>query len=435
MDYFKSLKESDLIDLVKTTKSDLYVCLPSIHGELADAIITRFQSNKDENKINLHLLIDFDTNTFRQGYGNADAVQKLIDEGIDVKSFKDNRISFVISDSIGYYLFIESRSLIPAEKETINAIRIDPISLLRLKKYFFSSAIDIDFEDELTNAIIEESAHLKDAEKLIIQQTAEVTDISLEKLEKVVEDLTKNPPLDPDYKRAVEFYSNKFQYVKLKFEGANLQTRKVVLPKKALPITDTVLKNQLETKLNLFDKNQIDETFAPLQELKQLVTDVREKYLKKVKSREESLIDRKNKQQFLDEIILTKKVIEKTKTNTVINLSKQITKSRDRLITNLTDFLKVNPKSLFNNVPNLLENDADYVSDLAESKAKEIVYKIKWPDAHDLVEEFKLVEQYSDITFEDLKNPQFINELFEINLIDTADVNNLAEFSRVFKSK
>lgn len=49
-------------------------------------------------------------------------------------------------------------------------------------------------------------------------------------------------PLNPDYKRIVEFYSNKFQYVKLKFNGSNLQHRKIELPPRVLPVADTELK-------------------------------------------------------------------------------------------------------------------------------------------------------------------------------------------------
>lgn len=425
MEYFEKLTESQIIKIVNETQSDLYLCLPSLHEELVDAII-----NLSKTITSIHLVIDFDANTFRQGYGDYKSINKLIEANIDVKSFEDNRISFIISDDSGYYIFIESRSLIPAEKKTVNAIRVDPVSLVRLKKYFFSSAIDIDFEDELTNAIIEESKHLKEVGKSMMDENANVENLTPERIEEVVKDLEINPPLEPDFKRIVESYSIKFQYVKLKFEGANLQTRKVVLPNKALPIADATLKNQLETKLNLFDKKQIDETFGPLQELKQLITNIREEYLKKVKSREESLIDRKLKNRFLAEISDAKKVIEMTKISTVKNLSLQINISRERLITNLTHFLKVNPKSLFPNGGNLLENDVVFLTDLAQSKAAEIVYRIKWPEAHNLVEEFKLVEQYSDITFEDLKNPQFIKELLEIGLINYADVNELAIFTK-----
>ena len=85
----------------------------------------------------------------------------MIEGSFDVKSLKDNRISFIISDDIGYYLFIESRSLIPADKETINATKIDPVSIVRLKHYFFPDVKVLNIQDELADAIIEERILLK----------------------------------------------------------------------------------------------------------------------------------------------------------------------------------------------------------------------------------------------------------------------------------
>ena len=149
MEYFKSFTHSNLSDLIKGTKKNLFLCLPSIHKELADAILSLSNLFRNaENEPSIHLLIDFDAQTFRQGYGDYKSVDNLIQHDIELKTLNDNRISFIISDDIGYYLFIESRSLIPADKVTINAIKIDPVSKVRLKKYFFGSAININIEDE-----------------------------------------------------------------------------------------------------------------------------------------------------------------------------------------------------------------------------------------------------------------------------------------------
>jgi hypothetical protein len=280
MEYFKSLTQQSLVDLISSTKEHLFLCLPSIHKELADAITYLDHSASFDNReVGIHLLVDFDAQTFRQGYGDYKSLEDLIQGNFEVRTLKDNRISFIISDEIGYYLFIESRSLIPADKETINAVRIDPVSIVRLKKFFFSEVIKMDFEDELTNAIIEESKQLGKAKELLSHQIANVEELPEEKVTAVGEELKKNPPLNPDYKRIVEFYSNKFQYVKLKFEGANLQHRKIELPAKALPIADANLKKRLETKLNLFDPAKAANDFSSLHELKEKILEVRTEFL------------------------------------------------------------------------------------------------------------------------------------------------------------
>ncbi len=97
-------------------------------------------------------------------------------------------------------------------------MKIDPISMVRIKKFFFTSSVNNDFKDELSNAVIEEGLLLNNANELLNDQIALVEDLSRERVNEVLDDLKRNPPLNPDFKRIVEIYSNKFQYVKLQFE-------------------------------------------------------------------------------------------------------------------------------------------------------------------------------------------------------------------------
>lgn len=434
MEYFKSLTQAEIEQIILSTKESLYICMPAIHEELESAITYLDYSNDNsKTEIKIHILIDFDSQTFRQGYGNFKSVEDLINGGFDVKCLKDNRISFIISDNIGYYLFIESRSLIPADKKTINAVKIDPVSIVRLKKFFFTETENSDFQDDLVNAIIEESKQLKNTNELLSEQIASVTEISNIEIESVSEVLKKNPPIHPDFKRIVEFYSNKFQYVKVKFEGANLQYRKIEIPSKALPIMDATLKDKLETKLNLFEKSDEENCFKPLIDFKTKLTKIRDAYLTKVKSRDESLLDKLKKSAFEEQIENLKKEINGVKNDIIGNIAEQINQTKIRLLADLIDFFIANPKSLFPNHPNLWESNQNYIQQSAKSKAEEVIYRIKWPEAHLLVDDFKLSVQYSDITYEDLKSQEFVNELKDCNLIDESDENRLAEFGKGVK--
>ncbi|MFA7010700.1 MAG: hypothetical protein WC240_05715 [Bacilli bacterium] len=434
MEYFKSLTQAEIEQIILSTKESLYICMPAIHEELESAITYLDYSNDNsKTEIKIHILIDFDSQTFRQGYGNFKSVEDLINGGFDVKCLKDNRISFIISDNIGYYLFIESRSLIPADKKTINAVKIDPVSIVRLKKFFFTETENSDFQDDLVNAIIEESKQLKNTNELLSEQIASVTEISNIEIESVSEVLKKNPPIHPDFKRIVEFYSNKFQYVKVKFEGANLQYRKIEIPSKALPIMDATLKDKLETKLNLFEKSDEENCFKPLIDFKTKLTEIRDAYLTKVKSRDESLLDKLKKSAFEEQIENLKKEINGVKNDIIGNIAEQINQTKIRLLADLIDFFIANPKSLFPNHPNLWESNQNYIRQSAKSKAEEVIYRIKWPEAHLLVDDFKLSVQYSDITYEDLKSQEFVNELKDFNLIDESDENRLAEFGKGVK--
>ena len=432
MEYFKSLTQNDLASLIRSTERELFVSLPLFYGEIADAIMSIHRDS--EKKIGIHILVDFDAQTFRQGYGEIESFEQLIKEGIEIKTLNDNRISFIIVDDKGYYLFIESRSLIPADKETINAMRVDPVSIVRLKQFFFGKSIKMNYQDELKNAIIDEGLLLDKAEEMK-NLLAPVATISQEELQTVSNDLKSNPPLNPDYKRIVEFYSNKFQYVKLKFNGSNLQHRKIELPPRVLPVADTELKKRLETKLNLFDQDLVDETFSSIQELKEQLDEIREKYLTKVKSREERLLDKNRKSAFEQAVVDQKAKIGDVKTKCLVNIGKQIKMTSERLIVNLADFLAENPKVLFPDHKHLWENHEEYIKDASKEEAMSIVTKIKWPKAHDLLDELSIDLQYSDITYEDLKNKTFIKELLECGLIDDADEKQLASFGKGIETK
>lgn len=210
--------------------------------------------------------------------------------------------------------------------------------------------------------------------------------------------------------------------------------RKIDLPSKALPVMDAVLKEKLETKLNLFEKEDEDQCFQPLNDFKTKVAELRESFLTKIKSREESLLNKLRKNEFEIFFKDLEAELEGVKSETIFNLGKQINETKNRLLNDLTDFFIANPKALFPNHQSLWHNNDDYVKEEATTFAKEIVYKIKWPKAHLLVEEFKLLIQFSDITFEDLKNKDFISELKEVGLIvDQGDVNDLAVFGKGIK--
>lgn len=425
MDYFTSFQNSNLIKLIDSTRKELFLSLPSLHIEVKDAVNT-LVTNSD---VSVHILVDFDAQTIRQGYGNLSSITELVTENIDIRTLNDNRIAFIISDDQGYYLFIESRSLIPADKVTINAVKIDPVSMVRLKHFFFEESTQNSMDDEMSNAIIEESKQLKESKSLLSAYTAEVRKISGGQIQRVSDDLTKNPPLNPDYKRLVEFYSARFQYVKLTFKGANISSRKIEIPKGALPINNADLKNRLETKINLFSQKDREDVFKQLYDSKTKVEELRKEYLKKVKSRDESLLKKTDKEKFENALKSLSEEITKIKSQIIVNLDKQINSTKESLMSDLIKFFIDNPKELFPGREDIWEKD-EYIKSQARTVAEFIVNRIKWPKPHLMVDTFELVTNYSDITYENLKDKDFIKELKEIGLIKAEDERYLADFGK-----
>jgi hypothetical protein len=425
------INQQGINSLIENSKRDLYICMPSIHEEVGEAILkltSKTGVNKDAPSV--HILIDYDAQTFRQGYGDHQTIETLREKGLDIKKLQNNRISFIISDEIGYYLFIESRSLIPADKQTVNAVKIDPVSLVRLKMYFFRACDTNDFEDDLTNAIIEESKQLKDAIKLVDERTAMVADIDSNVIIAVKEDLRNNPPLKPDFKRIVDFYSNKFQYVKLSFDGSGISNRKIDIPPEVFPLSDAGLKKCLETRLNLFDEDIKGDIFKELNEIKDNVRQIREYYLTKIKSRDESLLDKNKKANFKAKVELLRTRLSDVKKVIMKKMSEQIDKTKTSLLNELQIYYEGNPQTFMAKHANLWKNEPEYVRLEAYNKANELIHKLKWPKPHEMVEKFEFTVNYSDITYEDLKNEKFIAELKEKGLITSKDSEQLANFSK-----
>jgi hypothetical protein len=428
MNYIKSLNEPDLCQLILQTKKELFLVMPLIQPQLIKAIHALYTNS--DGKVAINLGMDFAPETFRQGYGEVEAYDAAQLKPYNCLNIQDNRISFIISDEIAFFLFIESRYLIPAEKETINAVTIDPTSIVRLKHHFFKSLEKKDLEDQLANAIIDESIRIKNVEKEFEAPGTIISSVINNKIiDEVQKGLLKNPPIQPDYKRIVEYFSTKFQYVKLIFKGANLQSKKVELPQNALPVNDPDLRRRLETKLNLFNTNDGKIVFPQLEILNEKVKEIRKLYLVPLKIREENLLEMIKKQDFEKEVNDLEQEITNISNKILYEIDKKIHETKASLFNELTAFYIDNPKLISEN--NLFLNaDKDYRKAEAQNIANEIIHKIKWPKAFQLTSQMKLTLQFSNIAFEDLSNQALLNELVERKVITEADKTSLAVFSK-----
>ena len=424
MEYFKTITQSGLSELICSTKKALYICLPSLHGELTTAISYLAHSSSFADKdVDIHILVDFDPQTFRQGYGDFDSVNGLIKENFNVKCLKDNRISFIISDNVGYYLFIESRSLIPADKETINAIKIDPVSIVRLKHYFFPDGTGSALQNELANAIIEESVQLKKP-SVVEGPSAIISDISEGVLNNVKVDLEKNRPLNPDFKRTVEFYSNKFQYAELHYVGQNIEHLTIGIPSALLPYKNIQLRKKLLTRLKLFENINKSEAFMKFKTIEECKNQIIEKYLTPIKCRKgRSVLIKDLKTEFENEVEELRGKLTGLKSSIYSVMADEIETSKTNLNETMRLFLLENPSDDM-----ILMGVANHQR-MARDIAKRLTDSIKIDPAK-LITKFKIDRHFADITFEDLSDSELLEEFKQKKLINEADERQLAEFNR-----
>jgi len=428
MTYIKSLNETDLCSLILQTRKELFLVMPLFHPAVINAL--NQLSDKSADNVSINLGMDFAPETFRQGYGEFESfdIQKLARH--NTQNIQNNRIAFIISDDIGYFLFIESRYLIPAHKVTFNAVKIDPISIVRLKHHFFIPYEKKALEDHLANAIIDESIRFKDVEQEFKSPGIIVTkEIDAQMVKAVNDDLKTNPPLKPDFKRIVEYYSTKFQYVKLIFKGANLQSKKIELPKKALTVNDASLRKRLETKLNLFNTDEDKEIFPELEDIKLQIKEIREFYLVPLKIREENLLEIAKKDDFEIEVSQLKDEIAKISDKIIQKIDVKIEETKNNLLRELETFYTENPKQISDN-DLFLKSDKAYQERVAKNKAAEIIHSVKWPEAFELLSKMSMDLFYSNITIEDLSNKALLEELIQRGVITEADKTSLAVFGK-----
>jgi hypothetical protein len=166
----------------------------------------------------------------------------------------------------------------------------------------------VDFTDDLTNAIIEDSKILTQLDKSKeLPKPAPTLQITKKEKVKVKEDLEKKPPLKPIHKRLLDIYSNKFQYVDLRFKGAKIKNVEVPVPKNLLPVKNETLKKQFKTKIKVFENPEKIKELEELKKLEDHLKIIRKNYLFYSKVCLKSILSLDKKQCFEKKI----KVIEK----------------------------------------------------------------------------------------------------------------------------
>ena len=431
MAFFSKISLQDLSQIIIETDTQLFLCLPSIPNIISDAII-QLKEKRAEVKINL--LIDFDPQTFRQGYGEFDAFTKLEEQGLNITNFKDNRVSFVISDNIGYYLFIESQYLVPAEKETLNAIRIDSVSMVKLKQHFFGASMVENYTNELSNAIIEESKELRELQNTPVLPSPAITNtITQKESEDVKANIDKNPPLSPDYKRIMNVYSNKFQYVDVVFSKVNIRNIIVDVPKDLLPIKNDRLRKQFQTKISAIDKDAEIKGLDELTDLKKKLTDKRKKHLKHLRHCNRSVLKISEKNDFNTEINKLQKEIPKLIKKIRAELQAELKKTKGSFKDEVFELYIKEPKLIFGE--NSIWNDPESVRDAAEYKSETVISEMNWPDYFKLLSQMSIKTFYSDITIDDLHNQELLDEFKEKKLISEADISKLSNLNKAYTVK
>jgi hypothetical protein len=393
-----SLLKSDfstLLDIFMKSRKQIIVSLPNISIELAEAFVSI-----REKGIDVNVFIEVNEKVYRDGFGDYQAL-KILKNG-NVKFYRKEKFNincFIIDDE-GFFYFPKSRF---HEEEGI-AYDLYPMTINQIKHIRFLFNLYDNQED------LERIFDRMDIEQ-VKSIASNIKPVEVESIKEIENKLSNDPPLKPIYARTLEVYKAKYQYVDLRFTGANLHTAKVKLPNKALPFRDENLKRAIEANLKLFTDTHNKEFFNDFFILKEKVNQMRDRYLVYIKFRDKNIINRDMKTAFENEIKVFNHLIENSKKNILNKLQGEIQETRKKIENDLYKFFIVNPSEEFSGL------QGDVLDYELRNLVYSIVKNIKFPTAKELLDELKLHYFYSDITWEDLNKNEFIKELEEKKLL------------------
>ena len=349
---------------------------PSVTDEVAGALIHIYSRLGDQCTV----VLDYDEQIFRLGYGDNDAVDMLFNEGVPVLKQSGLRIGCLIVDNQGWMFALLPMSVESQVKEgVINAIELnsdqigDMLSILPCK--------------------INGNAH-KLSTIEIGQQILEQ-----EEVRGVSDAIKSNPPQAFDLQRKVHIYQAHLQFVEVELEGGRIGQRTIRLPKElkeALLTNDKKINNRLNANYKLINSDTPSELVNLRETLYGLLDDCAPclgKRLGRV-----LLLSRKKE--------LNYQLIEiKTKLD---NYRKSAIQSiQDDIETSLKDLAISFASRVMESPPPYLKGRCSKVTiEIAEEYILDLLLK-EAPSAESLLDQTNLHYVFKDVTLEMLENKEF----------------------------
>lgn len=441
-DFIFTITYKKLIDLILEAKKRVIYCSSNIHFEVATAL-----SEASKKGVEIFVIIDPSEDNYRSGFGDIKSIDLLERNYVKIFEVKGNNISFIITDDLGYIFFPQSKIFFD-EPTGPNALKMDEFLKHKIIYHYFPPK-SLNEKEEFENNIIELAEFSKRELKELVNNVqndkieSSLKKIDKESLKKVKESLEKNPPLLPNIRRLINTYSTKIKFVELRFNGAKFYNKKIKIPNDALPFKDSKLKELLEAKLKLFydAKNNLD--IKKFSEIEEKVNILKANYFLKKQTHKtfndepllipltcrenKSIIKVSSIKKFEEKISEIREELEKFKKQTLENLEIELLNRKESLQQEIFEFLDSNPPAEYKNYnPDVrlkkIKNDSIY-----------IVSKIKFPEAKELVEGAEIKYNFYDLTYDDFKDKELIEEFRKKNILTNNELVEIVSFNKAFE--
>ncbi len=385
MPLFTTLDNARLALEISRAGSKVILAAPGTSHSVAQALV---EAGKRLGVENVQVVLDVSASVARLGYGEHGAVAMLKGGGIALRHHAGLRAGVLICDRQGWS-FTSTPRLVEADAvaggEAFNAIALTEAQIIVLRGELPATG----------GAVAPESA---------LEPIVGATEVDDATVEKVTSALAMAPPQAFDLARRTQVYAALIEFVELKFEGFNLQSRRVRLPK-TLPMIaskDRTLKARLSASLKVLDN--IEKPKA-LKDITDSLDELREAYLIPVGPAGRVMLKSKR-----DEFEAELQRIEKALADCKDALLEDLKQVLDNVIASITPELAraviADPPPRFRGLFQANEESAaDYVREELEKA---------FPSAETLVEGMRIHRFYKDVTYETLKNKEFVARVLSV---------------------
>jgi hypothetical protein len=380
MPLFTTLTEESICKQIDAATKHVVLAAPGCGMAVAQSLVEAHQRLGADA---VQVVLDVSARVMRLGYGDHAAAESLRAAGVQLRQHEGLRIGALICDDAGWS-FASVPRLVEADPtadgDAFNAIALTSAQVMVLRSELPPVGVSTQAPEY---AVV--GSHL----------------VQEDELAKVKRALDIAPPQQFDLARQTQVYAALIQFVELSFEGFNIQSRRIRLPK-TLPLIasqDKALKERVTTSLKVLDKL---EKPKELQDVSQRLEELRESFLVPVGQAGRVMLKSKQKL-FEDELAKIQTDLDACKEA----LKKDLQEALDKVVASIVPdmaraVLADQPPRFKGMFSNTLDAAADYVR--AElDKA--------FPSASAMVTGMKIHKFYKDVTYETLKNKEFVERV------------------------
>ena len=390
MTIFQGMSPADMGSLILQARERVIYSAPSISDDVASALINRYTALGQKS---CTVILDYDEDVFRLGYGRNEAIQMLVDAGVEIRKQKGLRIGSLLIDEKGWAFSLAPMAVESQHQGGINAILLHED---QVKAIVYS--ITPPKNPQRINALYESGSE------------ADVPDVEIgsdileaDEIKQVTKSITDNPPQAFDLQRIVQIYKTHLQFVEIELEGGRIEQRTLKFSDELMEVIFAGSK-EVEKKVNASYKLIEGIELKEFKKLRSEYEQLRKDYAPSLGRRLGRVVLKNRRAEFDEKVKDLQTRLNAYCDSSQATIKASIEKSLEGLAEELSPIV-------FDKPPSSLRARCSTVT---KKIAKQYLYDMLMksaPSADRLLDKTRLHCTYKDVTYEMLKEPEFQKQI------------------------